>query len=193
MQNANSDESVIKRRNLFGWLFSLGGLASGLSIVSKARADERPGPLAIPTTPSKRSAKDVAAIIEITEVLHRYCFAVDRHDRALALSVWHEGGTVGIGDGKPPVSAEQFADRISKPLPSGSSTFHQVTNILIELKGGSASAESYVTAGIHMNRDGNISNSVIRARYFDNLSLRGGRWAIDQRDAVVDFVQKFPA
>jgi len=122
----------------------------------------------------------------ITEQLYTYCRAFDRIDNALALSVWHEGGTVQYGDGAvmpiadylgPSTAVRQSLDNCS----------HQVTNILIRVAGARAVSEAYVTASLQQKpQDGRMVENLFRGRYLDRWSQRQGRWAIDHRHFVPD-------
>ena len=85
---------------------------------------------------------DIAARLAITDVLHRYCRAMDRMDRPLALSCWHADGT----DEHTPLfagSAQGFVDwvwRLHEPMVG---TRHCLSNIQIEVDGPRAWSESY--------------------------------------------------
>ena len=136
--------------------------------------------------PSSRSVAEVAAFQEITEVIYRYCFGVDHRDTALTASVWHKGGTIDTGAGNGFISADKFAQSMSNPRAPGSVSSHQVTNIAIKLNGDKATSESYVLATYRQVKDAVNSDRVIIARYLDQWSFKNGRWAIDERKAVVD-------
>ena len=64
---------------------------------------------------------------------------------------------------------------------------HQVTNVIIELDGDLARTESYVTAALRLNDDGELKQITVGGRYLDRWSRRDGRWGIDRRDYVQDF------
>lgn len=121
----------------------------------------------------------------ITEVLYRYCHALDRDDRTLADTVWHPAGTADYRngdreDGTSPAfhgTAKAFLDWVFERHATFEGTSHQVTNILIEVSGDHASSHAYVTAAL-WTHDHVIT---IRARYIDTWSRRDGRWAIERR------------
>lgn len=123
----------------------------------------------------------------ITEQLYTYCRAFDRIDNNLALSVWHRDGTVKYGDGKKQSIAEYLgpSSEIRRSLNNSS---HQVTNILIRVRGPRAVSEAYVTASLqeHPGEDGQMSEHLYRGRYVDRWSHRDGKWAIDHRWFVPD-------
>ncbi len=64
---------------------------------------------------------------------------------------------------------------------------HQVTNVIIHVDGDQAGSEAYVTANLRQQDGDKLTNRMFSARYIDTWSKRGGRWAIDRRDCVVDF------
>jgi hypothetical protein len=79
---------------------------------------------------------------EIRDVMFRYCRAADRCDSALFKSCYwpdardHHGFFVG--------NAHAFVDYVVPVLQQALSTTHQLGNVLIELDGERACAESYV-------------------------------------------------
>jgi hypothetical protein len=122
----------------------------------------------------------------ITEVIYRYCRALDRMDVDLARSVWHPGGTAdygelfqGTGDG--------FIDWVWAAHAAMDAHSHQITNILIEVAGDRAASESYVTVALRTKpAEGAAVEIESRGRYLDRWSRRDGRWAIDHRQFVED-------
>lgn len=123
----------------------------------------------------------------ITEQLYTYCRAFDRLDDALALSVWHETGTVQYANGEVQPIAEYLVP--STAVRSGLfSCSHQVTNILIQIEGEGAVSEAYVTASLQEkpNEDGVMVENLFRGRYLDQWSCRDGKWRIDHRQFVPD-------
>jgi SnoaL-like domain len=123
----------------------------------------------------------------ITEVLYRYCHAVDRIDPELASQIWHPDGLAhyeGIFEG----TGRQFIDFVFESHRQADATSHQLTNMLIDVDGDRASSESYVTACIRAG--GN--DIVVRGRYSDTWSRRAGQWRIDDRRYRHDIVQVQP-
>jgi hypothetical protein len=126
----------------------------------------------------------------ITEVLHRYCHALDRNDRAMADSVWHSTGTADYrsGDREDGTSsafrgsAKDFLDWVFASHAGFEGTSHQVTNILIELDGDRASSCAYVTAALWTPD----VVTIIRARYLDTWARRDQKWAIEERSLEHD-------
>ena len=123
----------------------------------------------------------------ITEVLHRYCHAMDRIDHELGYQVWHPDGTAdyeGVFQG----TGRGFVDWVLDQHRTFDGTSHQVTNIQIDVAGDEATSEAYVTA---CNRKGD-QDWVIRARYIDTWSCREGEWRIGARRCVQDLIHMVP-
>ena len=108
----------------------------------------------------------------ITEVIYRYCRALDRMDRELADTVWHAEGTADYG----PTfqgSAAGLLDRRWSNHAKLLGHSHQVTNILIEVRGDNAGSESYVTGTLwNLSHSGVLTHMVALGRYIDRWSPR---------------------
>jgi ketosteroid isomerase-like protein len=136
------------------------------------------------------SLETYAAKQAITEVLYRYCHAVDRIDADLASRIWHPDGVAryedifeGTGGG--------FMEYVFEQHGQADATSHQLTNVLIDVDvdGDRATSESYVTACIRTGGH----DITVRGRYSDVWSCRSGRWGIDVRHYRHDIVQVSPA
>jgi SnoaL-like domain len=134
------------------------------------------------------SPETSAAKQAITEVLYRYCHAVDRIDPDQGSRIWHPDGVAhyeavfeGTGAG--------FMEFVFEQHGKADATSHQLANVLIDVQGDSATSESYVTACI---RSGG-HDITVRGRYSDRWSRRSGRWGIDERRYRHDIVQVSPA
>jgi hypothetical protein len=127
-----------------------------------------------------------AAKSAITEVIYRYCRAVDRMDRDLMVTVFHPGATADYGttfEGTAEGLIENFW--INHPKLAGHS--HQVTNILIEVDADRASSESYAFGTLWDTADdGTLVVLTAYGRYLDQWSCKGGTWAIDHRRFIYD-------
>jgi hypothetical protein len=135
------------------------------------------------------SVNDVAITkLEITEVIYRYCRAVDRMDRELASTVFHEGATADYG---PTFSgtAEELIDNFWKNHAKLLGHSHQVTNVLIEVDGDRAGSEAYAFGTLWESApDGTLVVLTAYGRYLDRWSRRHEAWAIDHRRFVYDLV-----
>jgi hypothetical protein len=129
-----------------------------------------------------------AAKQAITEVLFRYCHAVDRLDGDLASRIWHPDGVAHYEDVFEGTGTE-LMEFVFEQHRKADATSHQLANVLIEIQGDRATSESYVTACI---RSGGYDITV-RGRYSDRWSCRSGQWGIDERRYRHDIVQLLPA
>jgi hypothetical protein len=133
-------------------------------------------------------ASGLAAKQAITEVLYRYCEAVDQSDLDLGSRIWHPDGTAlydGMYDGPGP----EFVGWVAAQSGGSPTSFHQVTNVLIDLDGDKASSRCTVTS---WSRSGDTDVQFI-ARAVDTWSRRNGEWRIDTRHVTPKYMHKVPA
>lgn len=136
--------------------------------------------------------RDMLEKQKITEVLYRYCRAVDRCDVELLKSVYHPDcrDEHGIFSG----SASDFVDMVIPFLCSCGPTTHQIANILIDLQGDVAFVESYCVA-FHSDmpdETGALRDFIIGARYVDRFEKRNNEWRVAHRQCVFDWNQRIP-
>jgi hypothetical protein len=120
----------------------------------------------------------------IHDCLMTYSRGVDRLDRELLLSVYHEDAIDdhGVFVGTP----EEFADwAISMHTATHFSHQHCIFNSTVDLDGDVAHAESYYMF-VGMNRQG-TPLAMSGGRYLDRFEKRDGRWAIAARVCVRDW------
>lgn len=132
------------------------------------------------------TASEAVDRLAITDLIYRYCRAVDRIDEPLGYSVWHDDGTADYGDfyvGP----GRGVIDLICKQHRGTLMHSHQITNIIITLDGDRAGSESYCFANLRIEREGRIMQMSVWTRYIDRWSKRDGRWGIDHRIALRDF------
>jgi hypothetical protein len=123
---------------------------------------------------------------QITDLIYRYCRAVDRIDVELGYSVWHPDGTAqyedfytGTGRG--------LIDKVCAQHRALLCHSHQISNIIIELDGEHAASESYVTATLRVQDGERLRQIMVWSRYIDRWSRRNSRWGIDKRVNIRDF------
>ena len=129
---------------------------------------------------------------QISELIYRYCRAVDRLDVPLGHSVWHADGIADYGAAVYRGDGRGVIDHICAQHRHTLHHSHQVSNILIELDGDRAGSESYVTATLRVRRDGQLLQMSVWSRYVDRWSRRDGRWGLDHRLAIRDFDEVRP-
>jgi hypothetical protein len=125
----------------------------------------------------------------ITDVIYRYCRAMDRIDPELGYTVWHEDGEADYGADVYQGSGRGFIDWVCGTHRGAITHAHQVTNILIELDGDRAASEAYVFSDLRAGQGDQVKQITTFGRYVDQWSRRGGRWAIDKRIAIRDFAE----
>ena len=125
----------------------------------------------------------------ITEVIYGYCRALDRMDKDAAYQVWHPDGTADYGEDIFGGTGHEFVDWVWTAHAAMSTHSHQITNVLIKVKGDKAVSEAYVTVALRTLPFGDgadVADIYSRGRYVDQWSRRGGRWAIDHRNYITD-------
>lgn len=135
--------------------------------------------------------EELLAKQEITEIIYRYCRGLDRMDRELTLSCWHEGGTDDHGalySG----SAEGFVEWLWPVHAAMERTQHTINNILIEVDGDKAGAESYYTVYLRTPTPDGLVDVIGGGRYCDNFERLGGVWRIRNRQSVGDWTEVIP-
>lgn len=128
----------------------------------------------------------------IRDCLIRYARATDRCDADLLASVFwpdaqtdYEGFHIGaVGDylAKTATATRDFMEQ----------TAHLVGNMLIEIDGDSARAETYVFAFHRLPMDGGPQDLLLGARYLDRLEKRDDYWRIASRTLIADWFREFP-
>jgi hypothetical protein len=124
---------------------------------------------------------------DILEVLYRYCYAVDRIDPSLLSKVWHPGALAHYGDFFDGPAGECM-ERVLESHRACEGTSHQVTNAIIDVDGDRATSQCYVTACVRAGP----ADVIVRGRYSDRWSMRGGEWRIDERSYTQDLMEMIP-
>ena len=103
--------------------------------------------------------------------------AVDRGDLDTLRSCYLPGATEDHG-GLFSGPAQEYVDGITRDLTHPRArTSHNMTNLLIDLDGDAATAESYCITVARIKADGSYYHSFIGARMIERLERREGRWA----------------
>ena len=129
---------------------------------------------------------DVAELIarqEITDVLHRYCRAVDRRDADLLRASYWEDAEDDHGVYRGPVDG-----LVAFMLGDGLAVIHHaISNIAIEVDGDVAHVECYLDAVHRREDDTGRWDELLKARYLDRFERRAGEWRIAHRRVVYDW------
>jgi hypothetical protein len=148
-----------------------------------------------PQARDAQTLERLAARAEIADVVNRFCHIVDRHRWELMDTVFHEDGTTRFLD-----AVRHWPDMVAGGrvmLGALSGTHHQTGNMLIEIDGDTAWAETYVTAFHAVPPDAppvgfwdgraEAYEGVAGGRYVDRLERRDGRWKIAERQTLVEW------
>jgi len=117
----------------------------------------------------------------ITERLLDYARGVDRIDRELIRSFFHEAayldyGAMFVG------TREEFADFIGEVHPAMEAHSHHLSNIYITVDGDRAGSETYVLARLRSKGPHDtLSDTVTSGRYIDQWVRQRGEWRIIHR------------
>jgi hypothetical protein len=128
--------------------------------------------------------RQLADRLDIVDCLHRYARGMDRLDRELVRSAYHDDAVddhvafVGPADDFIDWAFEYHATQVRHQ--------HYVTNHSIELDGDEAHVETYYTF-VGTERDAAAPLTVFGGRYVDRFARRQGRWAIAARTCLVEW------
>jgi hypothetical protein len=126
---------------------------------------------------------DVETLIarqEIADVLCRYCRGIDRLDLELVRSCYHPDAYDDHGTVRG--SVDEFLAGAASFLPQFAATMHFLGNMLIEVDGAVARAETYAVAYHRLEPDeGSGKDDIWGLRYVDRFERRDGEWRIAHR------------
>ena len=133
---------------------------------------------------------DLRALVDrraIEDVILQYCRGIDRMDRERVRACYHPDATDDHGSFKGDVEA--FLAWVFRLLGRYTNTMHFVGNILVELAGDIAAAETYGIA-FHRSKDpAPHLNLMTGFRYLDRFERRDGEWRIAARTAVTEWAR----
>jgi len=123
---------------------------------------------------------------EIADVILRYARGIDRLDLELVRSCYHPDAYDDHGAFKGNV--DEFIEAAGSFLPRWTATQHFMGNMLIEVEGDVARAETYAVA-YHRREaaDGSGKDDVMGIRYVDRFERRDGSWRIAHRVVVTEW------
>ena len=128
---------------------------------------------------------------EIYELICRYMRGLDRLDRKLLRSVYHDDATDDRGFFKG--SADEFVELAIGLIKNFDYCHHMIGQALIEIDGDVAFGEIYFQAFHRMNTNGLEQDLIILGRYIDRYEKRSGTWKIAHRTELNDFDRIVPA
>lgn len=124
---------------------------------------------------------------KIRDRIARVARGEDRRDREiLGACFWPEASCdFGIFAG----SFDEYLAWVVPGSPAVVLTQHSLGQILIDMAGDTARAETHVTAYHRVNMGTEERDTIIGGRYLDVLEKRGGDWRIMRRVMLYDWVQ----
>jgi hypothetical protein len=139
---------------------------------------------------STEALQGVADRIAIEQVLARYCRGIDRCDAEELKQVFAARSTIDFGDGAKP--RDETIEGLMAGLGAMRLTHHNIGNVICEIAGESAKAETYCVAYHWLPGDPEIE-LVVGGRYMDRLSKIDGRWWITERRYIMDWNRQTPS
>lgn len=127
----------------------------------------------------------VADELAIRAVLTRYARGIDRCDEAVLRSVWWPEANADYGQGE--INAGDWSESVVQALATMRRTQHFLGNMLIELDGERATAETYCRAYHEVDGANGPQEMEVGGRYLDRLEKRGEEWRIAHRRYVHDW------
>ena len=124
---------------------------------------------------------------EIRDVIYRYCRGIDRRDEDLVRSCYHPDAIDDHGDYRGDVDG--FLAYVAKGMTAFDRTMHFIGNLIVEVDGDVARAESYLVAYHHLLQSSSKPERdyVVGLRYVDDFERRNGEWRIATRICVFEW------
>lgn len=137
--------------------------------------------------PAVQELLDRAAI---RDCLMLYTRAIDRRDFDLLRNVYWADAMDEHGTVNRPV--EEYIAWVSELTKSWIRTMHSLGQMLIQVDGEKAAAETYFTA-FHLRPDkqGRLYDEFVAGRYLDVFEKRNGEWRIVQRVTAFEYFRHF--
>lgn len=134
---------------------------------------------------------EVIAKQEITDLVGRYMRGLDRLDRGLLRSTFHDDATTDYGffQGGP----DEFVDMAYNALKDHLANHHMIGQVNIDLEGDIAFGEVYFQAFHRIIQEGEERDLFISGRYVDRYEKRDGEWKFAFRSEVNDWARNDPA
>lgn len=133
-----------------------------------------------------QDVRDTIATQKITAIIYRLARGLDRADKALLASCFHEDATDDHSIFSGPAS--EFCDWVIRQLGNYERTQHFISNINIIVDDNKASTEAYFFAHhVLPGADGTKKDVIAAGRYLDRFEKRNGEWRIAHRKALYDW------
>lgn len=139
--------------------------------------------------PESRLEEKLAALLdkqEITELVHAFCNAADRHDHEKMRALYHADAIDDHGAFFKGLAME-FIDKLPEIQAPMEILHHNITTLNIALDGDYAEGEAYVLAYHKVKTESGPIDLLIGGRYFDKYEKREGVWKFSHRAVVADW------
>lgn len=125
---------------------------------------------------------------DILECLTRFSRGMDRFDREIFLSAFHNDATIAAGPfvGSP---AECYDWAVALHEAGQAATHHNLLNVTIDIEGDTAHTETYY---LFAGRNRDETNWMAGGRYVDRLQRRQGEWKIALRTNSIEWSGMLP-
>ena len=127
----------------------------------------------------------------LKNLIYLFARSIDRVDEELMRELFWPEATDdhGLFTG----TAEDYVAWVIPLLKSMNGTQHTISNILVEVEGDKASAETYFVAYHQIGEGDEAIDMIAAGRYFDKFEKRGDEWKFSHRKAVYDWNRNDPA
>ena len=132
----------------------------------------------------RTKVQDLVDRAEIVDCLNRYARGMDRHDREMVRSAYHEDA-IDV-HGSQAFDVEDFIDWAFAYHDPQLHHQHYVSNVTIEVQGDTAHSECYYLF-VARYADRETPLTVAGGRYVDRFEHKGGRWAISTRVCTAEW------
>lgn len=133
----------------------------------------------------------LASRLAIQDVLTRYSRGVDRCDLETLKSAFWQDAEVQYGADVE--GAHRWAEGLVLALKGMARTSHALSNMLIDVDGDRATAETYCTAYHEVSTPTGMNEMIVGGRYLDQLEKRGEMWRIRSRLYMMDWNRNGPS
>ena len=122
----------------------------------------------------------------IRQAMYAYARGVDRADQDLIASIFHDDAIDDHGNFSGDKTETLAALKRSAAVRETTASFHQLGNILIDLRGDAADVETYFVA-VQRRESGKTFTRIRAGRYLDHFVKRNGDWRILRRKVIDDW------
>lgn len=142
------------------------------------------------TTSTRKILEQLADREAIRECLYRYSRGVDRLDADMLRSAyWPDAVDNHLSFTG---NAEEFIAWSFPIMKTMDQTMHMIGNILIDIQGNFADAESYFYGYQRINTESGKADVIAGGRYIDRFEKRGDEWRVIKRLVQTDWFRNYP-